>query len=152
MRTGATLAGNRIPGGIQVTVYAAAKIAKGTIVEIVDPYKVAVPSAAGSDKILGMVMTDQKNAGDEFIVEARGKAIQTLKCGAAISAPGPVVIDDEGKVIPLTALSLDVTEATGDLEGAVADVAFKGNADRAIYGLALTETAEADELVDVLVY
>jgi len=131
MRTGATLAGNRIPGGIQVTVYAADKIAKGTIVEIVDPYKVAVPSAAGSDKILGMVMTDQKNAGDEFIVEARGKAIQTLKCGAAISAPGPVVIDDEGKVIPLTA---------------------EGNADRAIYGLALTETAEADELVDVLVY
>lgn len=122
-----TVAGNRITGHIGLTCWAEALIAEGLVVEIVGPYKVALPSGANSTKLLGHVIVGNKGVtlADNLTVESYGVAVSVLVSGGAITAGQLVSADTAGKVVVTTTL-------------------------HAAIGMALTSVGGADQELDVL--
>lgn len=122
-----TVAGNRITGHIGLTCWADDVIAEGLLVELVGPYKVAIPAGANSTKLLGHVIVANRAGGiqNNLTVESYGMAVSVLETGEAIDVGEIVTADTAGKVVATTTL-------------------------HAAIGIALTPSGAAGNYIDVL--
>lgn len=127
-----TNTGGVISGGVQLTCYADAELSPYQPVEIVDDYKVAVPTTQASLNVIGVVGTANTAAGRDLSVSARGTKVITGQSAAAL-AVGAVVVNADGKFRNYNA-------------------SYPGGGDSccAIVGWALTHADGADEDVDIL--
>jgi hypothetical protein len=82
--------------GPQLTAYADAVLSVGDPVEIVDDYKVAVPTSQASENVVGFVKVANTAAGGDLTVTARGNAVKKVTACAAGVSVGAVVVNADG--------------------------------------------------------
>ena len=117
--------GGEISGsGPQLTCYADAVLTVGQPVEIVDNYKVAVPTSQASLNVVGYVKVANTAAGKDLTVAARGNSVKTVTACAAGVSVGAVVVNADG-----TYRNFDASYPGG------------GDSAGAIVGIALTEAS-----------
>lgn len=121
----------RISGGIQLSCYAEDILEVEKLVEIVDDYKVAYPSAP-SNKVIGHVQVANKVEDGDITIAAYGWHVAVFKSGAAVTW-GPVVVSVDAYGVPVV-INYDAKTHTPDQ----------------IIGQALTHADAADADVDVL--